>query len=110
MNFSPYNVLQDQQSLQSGQYLYMLNKISVFQGGKTPLFFKLKCSIFLRKYDDDFEFFACLSNKGLSHPYGVAMANTGYGLAVPIFKFFSVQQLTYATGHKTMYPIKFTST
>lgn len=34
MNFSPYNVLYDQQSLQSGQYLYMLNKISVFQGGK----------------------------------------------------------------------------
>jgi len=27
MNFSPYNVLHDQQSLQSGWYLYTLNKI-----------------------------------------------------------------------------------
>lgn len=83
MNFSPYNVLYDQQSLQSGQYLYMLNKISVFQGGKTALLFKLKCTIFWRKYNGDFEFFPCFSDKGFSHPYGVAMTNTGYGLAVP---------------------------
>lgn len=36
MNLSPYSVLQDQQSLQSGQYLYMLHKIPLFQGEKYP--------------------------------------------------------------------------
>lgn len=94
MNFSPYNVLQDQQSLQPGKYLYMLNKISVFQGEKIPMLFKQNHTRFWGKYDGDFEFFACFSNQGLSHPYGVAMTNTGYGLAVPTFKFFNVKELT----------------
>lgn len=46
MNFSPDNVLQDQQSLQPGKYLYMLNKISVLRGEKIPLLSKQNQTIF----------------------------------------------------------------